>query len=285
MAPGARPVVDVSSSQPAGIQTSFISRTDFIAVISISNFTATKRVTPTVQTTTRPTSRTSPLGGGLRRTWGKLYLAAVRGLRFLPISKQASTSTAKRARAIRTPSSNSAGDYIAYNYADTTVHPQNGTGILIGETITSGQILVEENTFDHNGWMETVANPTIFVHNAYIQGMYFGGAQAPVTAVGNIFARDGQGSQFRSGGSVTNNLLFVTSPYAFALGQPRRGISQHDHKQRPARTGLLTSQAYPRTSSQRSPAYQNNNFAQGQLTLSGNIPLATPATQPTARGS
>src|SRR5205823_13515982 len=44
----------------------------------------------------------------------------------------------------------------------------------------------------------------------------------PATIRGNIFARDGSGSQMRTGGAITNN-LFVHNPYGHNLGQPWPG--------------------------------------------------------------
>ncbi len=65
-------------------------------------------------------------------------------------------------------------------------------------------LLLEENTFDHNGWNPKVPGSvrTIFNHNIYLN-TYSG----PVTLRGNIIMRGGShGSQVRSGGTVEGNL-------------------------------------------------------------------------------
>jgi Bacterial Ig domain len=83
-------------------------------------------------------------------------------------------------------------------------------------------ILVQENLFDHNGWNASVGSaPTVFNHNLYIDGTAGTGTAVPgpATIKGNIFSNDASGSQFRSGGTVTNN-LFVHNPYPHNFGMP-----------------------------------------------------------------
>ena len=83
-------------------------------------------------------------------------------------------------------------------------------------------LLIEENLLDHNGWNESIATATqtVFNHNIYAQGFNNHGAfNGPVVIRGNIFARDASGSQFRSGGTVEDN-LFVSNPYPHNIGMP-----------------------------------------------------------------
>ncbi len=73
-------------------------------------------------------------------------------------------------------------------------------------------LLIEENTFDHNGWNLKVADadPTKFNHNMYVQN-----TSLNITVRGNISARAAShGSQVRPGGTVEGN-LFVRNSLAF----------------------------------------------------------------------
>jgi hypothetical protein len=87
-------------------------------------------------------------------------------------------------------------------------------------------VILEENLFDHNGWNATVTNAgaTVFNHNVYIAGVS-GGKPTTVSVAaikGNIFSNDSSGSQFRSGGTIDNN-LFVSNPYPHNIGAPIAG--------------------------------------------------------------
>ncbi len=98
------------------------------------------------------------------------------------------------------------------------------TGSISGVYIAMvNDILLQENIFDHNGWSATVrgAGGTIFNHNVYLQCDIHGGSgcNGPATIVGNIFSNDSSGSQFRSGGTITDN-LFIHDPYGHNIGQP-----------------------------------------------------------------
>ncbi|QOV91092.1 right-handed parallel beta-helix repeat-containing protein [Humisphaera borealis] len=76
-------------------------------------------------------------------------------------------------------------------------------------------ILLEGNTFDHNGWNEQIpsAGATIFNHNAYIQGI-----SKNLVARGNIFANSSShGLQARPGGIVEDN-LFLNNPIGMSYG-------------------------------------------------------------------
>jgi hypothetical protein len=87
---------------------------------------------------------------------------------------------------------------------------------IVGVT---GQILLEENVIDHNGWNETVPSyPTVFTQNLYFDT---GGDPAgqpitsPVILRRNIISRAAaNGANIRNGGNVTNN-LWVGNPIAF----------------------------------------------------------------------
>src|SRR5207244_578486 len=75
-------------------------------------------------------------------------------------------------------------------------------------------LVIEQNVFDHNGWNASIpgAEATIFNRNVYLQ--YDNG---PVTFVGNISANSSsEGAQFRSGGTVTDN-LFVRDSAGFSI--------------------------------------------------------------------
>ncbi len=74
-------------------------------------------------------------------------------------------------------------------------------GIYVSPT-TNG-MLIEENVFDHNGWKEGVAAPTVFDHDMYIQT----GAQN-ITVRGNIVSRASEnGVLLRGGGTIEDNLF------------------------------------------------------------------------------
>jgi hypothetical protein len=102
-------------------------------------------------------------------------------------------------------------------------------GMMIGRVTTP---IFTENVFDHNGWNESLASTccTVFTHNLYGEGFNpsadEGGTSDPATLSifkpfqGNIVARDGgSGSQFRSGGTIDNN-LFLLNPVAHNMGAP-----------------------------------------------------------------
>jgi hypothetical protein len=76
-------------------------------------------------------------------------------------------------------------------------------------------LTLEENVFDHNGWMEGVggAYATGFNHNVYMRANDTG-----VVVKGNIFARAAShGLQARGGGVVENN-LFLDNPIGMSFG-------------------------------------------------------------------
>lgn len=76
-------------------------------------------------------------------------------------------------------------------------------------------LTLTENFFDHNGWNADVVGGerNILNRNAYLRQ-----GSGPVTASGNISTRSSsEGIQFRSGGTVTNN-LFVSNSTGFDLG-------------------------------------------------------------------
>jgi hypothetical protein len=79
-------------------------------------------------------------------------------------------------------------------------------------------LVMEENIFDHNGWMDPAfgnfgAFASIYNHNAYIND-----GCSNVTVNGNIFANgSSHGLQLRSGGWATNN-LFLNNPIAMSFG-------------------------------------------------------------------
>lgn len=76
-------------------------------------------------------------------------------------------------------------------------------------------ILLEGNTFDHNGWSEKVSSggATIFNHNVYVQGI-----SKNLVARGNTFANaSSHGLQARPGGVIEDN-LFLNNPIGLSFG-------------------------------------------------------------------
>jgi hypothetical protein len=76
-------------------------------------------------------------------------------------------------------------------------------------------ILLDGNTFDHNGWNEGVgpAVPTLWNHNVYVNG-----TNSDFVARNNIFANaSSHGLQARVGGNVENN-LFLDNPLGLSYG-------------------------------------------------------------------
>ncbi|CAA9405773.1 MAG: hypothetical protein AVDCRST_MAG64-2042, partial [uncultured Phycisphaerae bacterium] len=75
-------------------------------------------------------------------------------------------------------------------------------------------VLLEGNTFDHNGWNEQVgAKATVFNHSAYVQG-----TNRNAVARNNTFANAAShGLQMRAGGVVQNN-LFLDNPIGLSFG-------------------------------------------------------------------
>jgi len=74
-------------------------------------------------------------------------------------------------------------------------------------------LTIDNCVFDHNGWREGVADPTIFNHNIYVQVDC-----SDVVLVNTISARaSSHGAQVRPGGRVVNN-LFIGNPIALLVG-------------------------------------------------------------------
>jgi hypothetical protein len=72
-----------------------------------------------------------------------------------------------------------------------------------------GNLVVEQNLFDHNGWNESIpgAEATIFNRNVYLQSN-----NGAVTFVDNISANSSsEGIQARSGGTISGNLFLANS--------------------------------------------------------------------------
>ena len=72
-----------------------------------------------------------------------------------------------------------------------------------------GNLVIEQNLFDHNGWNESIpgAEATIFNRNVYLQSN-----NGTVTFVNNISANSSsEGIQARSGGTILGNLFLANS--------------------------------------------------------------------------
>lgn len=119
---------------------------------------------------------------------------------------------------------------IAFNNSDTGV--SSSTAVLYRNVITDswsvtshsqglfvggvGDLVVEQNIFDHNGWSTSIpgGGPTVFNRNVYIN--YNNGT---VVFIGNISANSSsEGAQVRSGGIIVGN-LFVADSAGFSFGE------------------------------------------------------------------
>jgi hypothetical protein len=79
-----------------------------------------------------------------------------------------------------------------------------------------GNVVIVQNVFDHNGWNVSIpgAEATIFNRNVYLQSN-----NGVVTFTGNISANSSsEGAQFRSGGTISDN-LFVANSAGFFIGE------------------------------------------------------------------
>ena len=78
-----------------------------------------------------------------------------------------------------------------------------------------GNLVIEQNVFDHNGWNTSIpgAEANIFNRNVYLSSN-----NGPATFIGNISANSSsEGAQFRSGGTISGN-LFVANSAGFSFG-------------------------------------------------------------------
>nr|WP_277987210.1 immunoglobulin-like domain-containing protein [Microbulbifer salipaludis] len=83
-------------------------------------------------------------------------------------------------------------------------------------------VLIEENTFDHNGWHESFpgANATKFNHSIYIQN-----GNLDIDIRNNIISRSSShGMQLRPGGVIDGNFL-IRNPISILLGLSDSGVS------------------------------------------------------------
>lgn len=97
----------------------------------------------------------------------------------------------------------------AYDVGATKLHAQG----MFADNVSG--LLLEGNTFDHNGWADDVpgARPKIYNHNVYLTAETDG-----VVVRGNTFAHaSSHGLQARSGGIVTGN-LFLNNPIGMSYG-------------------------------------------------------------------
>src|SRR5262249_32717043 len=97
-----------------------------------------------------------------------------------------------------------------------------GNGIHIGGV---NNLVIEENVIDHNGYEASLTLPAQyrFNHNIYVSAYITeydpSTIMGPIVLRGNIIANDASGSQFRSGGTITNN-LWVRNPYPYSIAFP-----------------------------------------------------------------
>lgn len=97
----------------------------------------------------------------------------------------------------------------AYDVGNSSLHAQ---GLFVDGV---RGLTLEQNTFDHNGWHDTIpgAKATIYNHNAYVTGDTSG-----LVAKGNLFANaSSHGLQARAGGVITGN-LFLNNPIGLSYG-------------------------------------------------------------------
>ena len=112
-------------------------------------------------------------------------------------------------------------------------------------------------------------------HNLYLQCDIKGGSKcnSNVTVIGNIISNDASGSQFRSGGTITNNAL-IRDPYGYNIGQPWSGVqtlvNNNVHIEQIDNTvNGGTSVSYDTINTFSS--YKGNSYNLGTATYSGNI--------------
>ena len=138
-------------------------------------------------------------------------------------------------------------------------------------------LLIQENVIDSNGWNATVkgAGANMLNHNLYLQCDIKGGSKcnSNVTVIGNIISNDASGSQFRSGGTITNNAL-IRDPYGYNIGQPWSGVqtlvNNNVHIEQIDNTvNGGTSVSYDTINTFSS--YKGNSYNLGTATYSGNI--------------
>jgi hypothetical protein len=94
-----------------------------------------------------------------------------------------------------------------------------GQGLYCDETLN---LVVSENLYDHNGWIESVIRPTIFRHDNYINEHSVG-----ALVVRNwIFRAASFGAQIRGGGKAEGNLFFDNGNAVLTAGA--RGTVQRN---------------------------------------------------------
>ena len=87
----------------------------------------------------------------------------------------------------------------------------------------AGTLDIEQNIFDHNGWNASIPGAEANIFN---RNVYFSALNAPVTFIGNVSANSSsEGAQFRSGGTITNN-LFVADSLGFSIGSNPAGSGE-----------------------------------------------------------
>jgi len=94
--------------------------------------------------------------------------------------------------------------YLYRNIIADNAAPGRSQGLYAEYT---SKLVLDSNTFDHNGWIEGTVEPSIQSHNVYLHI-----SNECVFVKNNIFARAAShGGQFRSGGIIANN-FFIQNP-------------------------------------------------------------------------
>jgi len=140
------------------------------------------------------------------------------------------------------------------------------------------QVLIEQNIFDHNGWIDGVVGsiPNIYSHNIYIsQHNNPGTPDNPnfIVSENMLMQAAATGTQFRTGGIFVNNLLYRCAQSLFIFGIGGRvvnnvvlnGKNVHEgHAEGNAAWGIVTNTA---AASGQVPALDPNYH----LVMDGNI--------------
>lgn len=212
---GARPIIQVTSSSSNGLGIGLWSLADFIAIMGIEFYCPNRDPANGSPPSEKDSHFTgvSVLAGS---TWLLFEDCKISwfemGMDFEPYPNFNSNVRIRRC-------------VVTDSYSTSS----NIAGILAGPW--NDLFLLDGNVWDHNGWNATIAGAgaTGFRHNLYFNGYAVDGdlsslPNCPITAIYNIFANDGAGSNFRAGINGTNN-LWVHNPNSHNIMVPGTGNS------------------------------------------------------------